>query len=97
MVSIRDFQQLMREICGERDLRRGDFATYAWLVQEVGELARAMLNRDRRDLQEEFADVFAWLCSLANVLNVDLEEASVRRYGRGCPKCGKKPCECEFK
>ena len=87
----------MRDTYAERDLKRGAFATYAWLIQEVGELARAMLDKDYEKLGEEFADVFAWLCSLANVLGVDLEDVAMARYGQGCPKCGRKPCECEFK
>ena len=58
----------------------------------VGELAEAIgeLNRgdgDRLALEEEFADVLAWLATLANVMDVDLTEAVARKYvDTGGPK-----------
>ena len=50
--------------------------------------------RGRRAEQEhEFADVLAWLASLANQVGIDLATA-VERYADGCPKCGSIPCTC---
>ncbi len=46
--------------------------------------------------EHEFADALAWLASLANLAEVDLE-AAVARYARGCPKCGQIPCACAFR
>jgi len=46
-----------------------------WFVEEVGELATALANDDTENKNEEFADVFAWLCTLANIAEVDLEKA----------------------
>ena len=43
---------------------------------------------------EEFADVFAWLATLASISGVDLEAAACAKYGAGCPRCGGKPCRC---
>ena len=78
----------------EKDSRRGIEKTYMWLVQEVGELGRAILKGDRNNIEEEIADVFAWLVSLCNLLNIDLEEVSLKRYPNKCPKCNSKPCKC---
>nr|WP_303646099.1 MazG nucleotide pyrophosphohydrolase domain-containing protein [Candidatus Solincola tengchongensis] len=63
------------------------------MVEEVGELSRALRMGRREDLDEEFADVLAWLASLANLCGVDLEEAACK-YLSGCPRCGSIPCAC---
>jgi len=85
----------MKELYIRRDLKRGVEKTYVWLVQEVGELGRAILKGDRENLLEEIADVFAWLASLSNILEIDIEDAVMAKYDGKCPKCGKNPCECE--
>jgi len=46
-----------------------------WFIEEIGELATALASGDQANKQEEFADVFAWLCTLANINDVDLEKA----------------------
>jgi NTP pyrophosphatase (non-canonical NTP hydrolase) len=91
-MEIREFQKLIRDTYYEKDVNRGLRATFTWFIEEVGELARAM--RTNEGLEEEFADVAAWLVELASILDVDLEDA-VQRYRDGCPKCGKLPCICE--
>jgi NTP pyrophosphatase (non-canonical NTP hydrolase) len=77
----------------ERDGARGTDATFRWLTEEIGELARAIRKGDEVNLVHEFGDVLAWLASLANLLHVDLEDA-VARYADGCPRCGLTPCDC---
>ena len=65
-----------------------------WFMEEVGELTRA-LRRDQRDeLEGEFADVFAWLSTLASIAKIDLEEAVRNKYEGGCPRCEATPCAC---
>jgi NTP pyrophosphatase (non-canonical NTP hydrolase) len=49
----------------------------------------------KNDIQEEMADVVAWLCSLANLLEIDLETAMHRKYPDKCGKCGHNPCVCK--
>ena len=78
---------------GERDRRRGVPATVAWVAEEVGELAQAVRKGTPADREHEFADVLAWLASLANQVGVDLASA-VDRYAAGCPRCGDVPCRC---
>ena len=92
-MELRDFQDTMRQIYLERDERRGVDATFRWLTEELGELARAIRTSERTNLELEFADVLAWLTSLANLLEVDLGDAATR-YQDGCPKCGATPCVC---
>ena len=92
---MKEFQDLIKRIYYEKDKRRGVSRTFQWFVEEVGELARATRDGNRVNLEEEFADVIAWLTSLANLLNISLEEVAFRRYGSGCPKCGSIPCSCK--
>jgi NTP pyrophosphatase (non-canonical NTP hydrolase) len=90
-----ELQDTIRTTYLERDERRGVDATFRWLTEEVGELARAIRKDDRANLELEFSDVLAWTVSLANLLDVDLTQA-IDRYARGCPKCGASPCVCAF-
>jgi len=96
-VQIREFQEIIRRTYKERDSRRGMLKTFIWFVEEVGELADAMLKGDKDKIESEVADVAAWLFSVAELLGVDVEQAVKRRYGKGCPKCGSVPCECDFR
>lgn len=92
-MELSELQATMRTTYLERDAARGRDATFRWLTEEVGELAKAMRTGDRENLQHEFGDVLAWLLSLANVEGVELEDA-IARYAAGCPRCGKSPCGC---
>jgi NTP pyrophosphatase (non-canonical NTP hydrolase) len=92
-VTVTQFQQLIRDIYFERDSQRGRDGTFRWLVEETGELARGLRTGDRQNLEEEFADVFAWLASLASIEGVELERA-IAKYSDGCPKCHSTPCRC---
>ena len=87
------FQDLMARTYGERDTERGRNATLAWLAEEVGELARAVRKGTRDQQLHELGDVLAWLASLANQLDLSLDEAA-GRYAGGCPVCGSMPCAC---
>jgi NTP pyrophosphatase (non-canonical NTP hydrolase) len=92
-VELNELQARMRATYLERDAARGVDATFRWLTEEVGELARAIRTGDRTNLTHEFGDMLAWTASLANLLEIDLEEAAAR-YADGCPKCGASPCTC---
>lgn len=92
-MELSDLQATMRETYLERDAARGRDATFRWLTEEVGEVAKAMRTGDRDNLEHEIGDVLAWLVSLANVEGIDLERA-VARYAHGCPRCGTSPCGC---
>lgn len=79
----------------EKDAQRGVSGTFMWLMEEVGELAAALrAGNDRDNLEEEFADVLAWLTTIANVAEIDLTAAVQKKYGRGCPGCGHLVCTC---
>ena len=93
-VTLEAFQKLIERTYGQRDRDRGLASTYMWFAEEVGELARALRANDPKNLREEFADVLAWLSTLASIAGVDLEDAS-RRYIGGCPRCRSIPCACE--
>ena len=92
-MEIAEFQRRLRDAYEARDRARGRDATFLWLVEEVGELSRAVRGPDRAAIEHEFSDAFAWLVSLANLEGVDLEKAAAR-YARGCPRCSKSPCAC---
>jgi NTP pyrophosphatase (non-canonical NTP hydrolase) len=95
-VTFPEFQQLIRAQFGDKDARRGVDGTFMWFVEEVGELAAALRGgHPHEELAAEFADVLAWLCTLANIAGVDLEAAVKAKYAGGCPGCAKTPCVCD--
>ena len=94
-MQINEFQELIRDLYYERDRRRGKERTMLWFVEEVGELAEAIRKGDTKAIGEEMADVFAWLVSLANLYDIDLEEEVKKKYPGYCIRCGKRPCECD--
>lgn len=97
-VDLRDFQALIEAMYSHKDRERGAAGTFLWLMEEVGELAAAVAEgNDRANLEEEFADVLAWVATLANVLDVDLSNVLHAKYGQGCPGCGKMVCTCNEK
>ena len=90
-MDINHLQALMRETYGARDAERGVDGTFRWLTEEVGELARAIRTGDAAEQRLELSDVMAWVASVANLLEVDLDDA-MARYADGCPKCHGRPC-----
>jgi len=95
-MELSEFQRLIDRMYSDKDRRRGSAATYLWFMEEVGELAAALREGDPEDKAEEFADVLAWLVTLANVEGVDLSRA-IAKYTRGCPGCGGMVCTCDEK
>jgi len=91
-----ELQRSIRDTYLERDRARGADGTFRWMVEEVGELARALRDGDPLALQHEAGDVLAWLISVANVVDVDVE-AAVARYADGCARCGSRPCACPMR
>lgn len=78
---IREFQELISARYEERDRQRGTAATFMWFTEEVGELASALAGElSAEEKESEFADVFAWLCTLANINEVDIEKACRQKY-----------------
>jgi len=94
-MEISELQETLRRTYYQRDSKRGRDATFRWMAEEVGELARALRHGEPDELAHEFSDVLAWLTSLANLAGIDLEEAA-SRYAAGCPRCGASPCVCAF-
>jgi NTP pyrophosphatase (non-canonical NTP hydrolase) len=92
-VDIAAFQDVIARTYAEQDRARGVAATVAWLAEELGELAQAVRKGTAERQREELGDVLAWLASLAEQLDLSLDEAA-GRYAAGCPKCGSVPCAC---
>ena len=94
-MEIREFQKMIGKIYEKRDRKRGKERTMLWVVEEVGELSQAVRKNNLENIGEELADVFAWLVSLANLYNIDLEEEIRKKYPGYCLRCGKVVCECD--
>ena len=91
----KEAQDMIRRIYLERDRARGLERTLLRTFEELGELSDAILrSKSRNEMSDEIADVFAWLCSIANLLDIDLSEALYNKYNGVCSKCGRTPCEC---
>lgn len=94
---IHEFQEMMRQLYFHRDSVRGIKGTYEWLTDEIKELGEAIEEGSSKKAAEmEFADVIAWLASLANIMGIDLESAAINKYNYKCPKCQQTPCNCNF-
>ena len=83
-LTVTGFQRLIRDRYYETDAARGPAATFLLLTEEFGELATAIhkclpgkspTGPERENLAEEFADVLAWLATMANITGVELTEA----------------------
>jgi NTP pyrophosphatase (non-canonical NTP hydrolase) len=84
-LTVAAFQTYIRDRYGPTDSARGIPGTFLWFTEEVGELAHALAQRergklDRANLEEEFADCLAWLVTMANTCEVDLEAAIRAKY-----------------
>src|SRR5262245_4023604 len=87
-MNISSFQKLIKDRYYATDSARGAPGTFLWFAEQVGELAHAIGKHqrgersedDRQNLEEEFADVMAWLATLANILEVDLTRAIENKY-----------------
>ena len=82
-MTLQEFQEFIREHYYATDKQRGTPGTFLWFIEEVGELATALHGDDHANKEEEFADVLAWLCTLANINDVDLVKAIEKYTVRG--------------
>jgi len=96
-MTLDDLQALIEKMYSDRDRQRGTAATFMWFCEEVGELATALREGSHEEKRREFADVVAWLVTLANINDVNLTETLRDKYGSGCPGCGKMVCNCRAK
>lgn len=93
-MTLSELQSLIDTMYSRKDEERGIEGTFMWLMEEVGELATALRSGTKEELAFEFADVLAWLVTMANVAQIDLEAAVQAKYGQGCPGCHAMVCEC---
>lgn len=96
-MQLAELQALIEKMYSGKDRQRGTPATFLWFCEEIGELASALREGTQEQREAEFADVMAWLVTLANINDVDLTHALEAKYGQGCPGCGHLVCECESK
>lgn len=93
-MTLQELQDLIRTMYSSKDVARGVDGTFMWLMEEVGELAASLREGTKEEQAKEFADVLAWLATIANVAEIDLTEAVQNKYGRGCPGCSQMVCAC---
>ena len=104
-MEIKTFQKLMKDLYYHQDKERGINGTFLWFVEEVGEFSEAIrkyqLRKDENDIPilknhiaEEMADIIAWISSIANLMDIDIQTSLYSKYPNKCPKCNKNPCNC---
>ena len=93
-LTLTGLQELIGTMYSSKDEKRGIDGTFMWFMEEVGELAAALREQRTAEQAAEFADVLAWLATIANVAGIDLNRAVQDKYGRGCPGCGGMVCVC---
>jgi NTP pyrophosphatase (non-canonical NTP hydrolase) len=94
-VNLQQLQDIIRSTYDAKDRRRGVEGTFMWFMEEIGELSAALRSGSEAERAAEFADVLAWLATLANIAGVDLATAVQAKYGSGCPGCRQSPCVCD--
>lgn len=95
-MKISEFQNLIKDLYFKQDQKRGVNTTFIWLIEEIGEFARILRSKEInvKNASEELADIIAWTNSLANLLDVDLESAILKKYPDMCFRCKSNPCIC---
>ena len=93
-MTLDELQEMIDTMYSRKDEARGVEGTFMWLMEEVGELAAALRESSKEETAKEFADVLAWLATIANVAGINLSEAVQLKYGNGCPGCAKMACVC---
>lgn len=93
-ITLSELQSLIDVMYSRKDEARGVDGTFMWLIEEIGELATALREGSPEEQASEFADVLAWLATIANVAGIDLTAAVAEKYGAGCPGCGAMVCSC---
>lgn len=93
-MTLDELQQLIDRMYSRKDEARGIEGTFMWLMEEIGELAAALRESPKEEIAKEFADVLAWLATIANVAGINLSEAVHAKYGHGCPGCQQMVCVC---
>ncbi len=96
-MNLDELQALIEKMYSAKDRERGTPATFLWLTEEIGELASVLRKGTQAQKEAEFADVVAWLVTLANINDVNLTKALQAKYGTGCPGCGEPVCSCDAK
>ena len=93
-MTLDELQQLIDRMYSRKDEARGVKGTFMWLMEEIGELSAALRESPKDEIANEFADVLAWLATIANVADINLSKAVQLKYGNGCPGCGLMVCGC---
>ena len=93
-MTLDELQQLIDRMYSRKDQARGVEGTFMWLMEEIGELAAALRESPKEEIAKEFADVLAWLATIANVAGINMTEAVQMKYVRGCPGCHEMICVC---
>lgn len=94
-MTLTELQSLIARMYSSKDEARGIDGTFMWLMEEIGELAAALREGTTEEQAAEFADVLAWLATIANVAQINLDQAVADKYGNGCPGCGEMVCVCD--
>lgn len=91
-------------VYGKKNRERGINYAHSRLSEEVGEVVSAQLievydqrhtlTEVRQTVSREFADVFAWIFSIAGILEIDLDSVLEDRYPKVHHRCGQRPCNC---
>ncbi|MHA1521224.1 MAG: MazG nucleotide pyrophosphohydrolase domain-containing protein [Promethearchaeota archaeon] len=97
-MEITAFQSLMKDLYFAHDRERGIHRTALWFGEEMGELMHELKknppNIDKIAVAEELADIYAWGASIANLLEISLDDAIAKKYPGKCGKCLQNPCIC---
>lgn len=102
--SIDDWCRHLKKIYGKTNQEKGLEFVLSRLLEEFYEIADcefrlkgkhiSTVAEFRNQIAKEFADVFAWIFAIANILNLNLDGLAKAWAFKKCATCKKNPCFC---
>tara|TARA_R100000789_G_C2998587_1_gene148139 strand:+ start:84 stop:1097 length:1014 start_codon:yes stop_codon:yes gene_type:complete len=90
--TVSEIQSYLNGLYGDVNKGRDMEYMFSYLFRNASYLARS-IPRGQNCVQN-FIKTFSWLFAIANKLEIDLEDAYLRKYPEVCPYCITKPCIC---
>lgn len=79
-MEINVFQSLMKEKLADLDKKMGPLFLFSVLIEEVGELSKAIRDNDEIEVRNELVDLIFVAFCLANVFDLEIEPLLKSKY-----------------
>ncbi|MCO4786772.1 MAG: hypothetical protein KC467_12700 [Marinomonas atlantica] len=90
--TLNDIQNYLNDLYTEVNDNKEMEYLFSYLFRNVSYLSRGV-SRNKESI-DNFIKSFSWIISIANKLNINLQDAIERKFPDTCPYCLGKPCVC---